>query len=115
VLLGFVAAEGFLDDALEGDVVLLGEAAAVFEFGGDVEDAAVDAGKFYADVAEGGGDGDVFAREDTALSLVGANAESSGFGEDEGDHGAGVLRLAEDGEESARAILFHLNRRGVDV
>ena len=49
-----IAAEGLLDDALEGNVVLLSEAAAVLIFGSYVKDSAVDAGKLDADIAVSG-------------------------------------------------------------
>ena len=63
-----VAVEGFGDYLLERDVFFYGEFAAVVEFGRGVQDAAIDAGKLDANVAESRGNADGFARQDAALA-----------------------------------------------
>jgi hypothetical protein len=65
---------GFVHHSFERDLLFRREAAAVFVFGGVAGDGAVEAGDFYADVAEAGGDGGPFASEDLAGLFAAADA-----------------------------------------
>ena len=105
-------------DLLEGDGVLDGGGAAVFELGGNISNAALFAGlgsKLDADGAVGGIDRGVAAVEAEAAVLTDADAEGAGFAEDELLERWGVGGVAKDGQERAGATFFHDDRGEHDV
>ena len=103
----YVGGGGGLDDLLDGDVVLCGGGAAVFVLGSCVEGFVVACSEFDADGAVGGFDGEVGAVETGAALGVDANAEGTGFGEEQVFEGGGCGFVAEDGEEGSEAALLH--------
>ena len=72
-----------LNDLLDRNAVSGGRCAAVFELGCRVQDFAVEGAYLDADVAVGGGHGDVGAVEAGALVTADAHAEGTGLGEEQ--------------------------------
>src|SRR6266851_2460864 len=78
-------------------------------------DVAIDAREFDADVAVLCVHVYGFAWKGAALCAISTRAESCGLGKDQRHQCVGILRLAEQGEQSTRPVLFHLHGSGVDV
>ncbi len=76
---------------------------------------AVEPSHFHANIAESGMHGIPLAGEDAAFGGVCADAEGGGFREEHFVEFGFIGGLAEDGDEHAGAIFFHLNGSGEDV
>ena len=104
-----------VEDLADGGPGVGGSLGAGVELGGDLDELGAEEAEFDLDLAEGGGYVLEFAAQGDAFGPVGADAEGGGLGEEDFCEFLAFVFVAEDGEDEAWAVFFHLRRGEEDV
>ena len=92
-----------------------GDAPAIFILRCVLRHQAVEVGNFHSHLAPWCEDGFVTSWQSVALFVAGANTQRAALAEQQRTHFLFLLRSGQNRQQRARAILFHLHRRGENI